>query len=226
MVGRARRDYDRASMSAPEDQPTDPASSSNGAALPALRASDAERDESVAALRLAAAEGRLTFEELGDRVDSAWRATTRSDLERLTADLPAPAGSRGGGEIVVPTKESRVFGDVRRSGAWKVPASSKWESLFGDIVLDLREAQVTAREVTIDAGTVFGDILLLVPEGVAVEVRSRLVLGDVRQDAGLSAPAGAPRVILTGGSVFGDVKVRARRLSERLVEAGRARLNR
>lgn len=211
-------------MSAPGDQPTE---RPMGGALPALRASDAERDESVTVLRHAAAEGRLTFEELADRVDSAWRATTRGDLERLTADLPAPAaGSHGAGVVVVPTKESRVFGDVRRSGAWLLPASSKWESLFGDIVLDLREARVPAGEVTIDAGTVFGDVLLLVPEGVSVEVRSRVLLGDVRQDTGLSAPAGAPRVILTGGSVFGDVKVRARRLRERLAEAGRARLNR
>lgn len=216
-------------MPAPDEHTPDRALSSTGAALPAVRASDAERDESVAALRQAAAEGRLTFEELADRVDSAWRATTRDDLALLTADLPAApsaAGSSGGREIVVPTKESRVFADVRRSGPWKVPASSRWESLFGDIVLDLRAAQVTAEEVTIDAGTVFGDVLLLVPEGVTVEVRSRVVLGDLRQDAGLAAPAGAPRVILTGGSVFGDVKVRAQRLSERLVDAGRARLNR
>ena len=217
-------------MASPEDHlPERAAIRPDGAALAvrAVRASDAEREESVALLRHAAAEGRLTFEELADRLDDAWRAVSRADLERLTADLPAPAeGSHGGGALVVPTKESRVFGDVRRSGAWLVPATSKWESLFGDIVLDLREARVPAGEVSIDAGTVFGDVLLLVPEGVTVEVRSRVLLGDVRQDAGLSAPAGAPRVILTGGSVFGEVKVRARRLRERLAEVAQGRLNR
>jgi hypothetical protein len=50
---------------------------------------------------------------------------------------------------------------------------------------------------------------LLVPEGVVVEVRSRTLLGDVRQEAGEVAAAGAPRVILTGGTVFGHVRVRA-----------------
>jgi hypothetical protein len=99
-----------------------------------------------------------------------------------------------------------------------VPAQSSWRSLFGDIVLDLREARVTAPEVTIDAGTIFGDVELLVPEGVAVEVRSRVLLGDVRQEAGGVAAAGAPRVILTGGTVFGDVRVRARRLREPITE--------
>jgi hypothetical protein len=97
-----------------------------------------------------------------------------------------------------------------------VPAESRWESLFGDVVLDLRDAQVTAAEVTIDAGTVFGDVELLVPEGIAVEVRSRLLLGDVRQSAGEVAPPGAPRVVLTGGTVFGDVKVRSQRRRERM----------
>jgi predicted membrane protein len=72
--------------------------------------------------------------------------------------------------------------------------------------------------VTIDAGTIFGAIELLVPEGVVVEVRSRALLGDIRQEAGGVAAAGAPRVILTGGTVFGDVRVRARRLRERITE--------
>jgi predicted membrane protein len=72
--------------------------------------------------------------------------------------------------------------------------------------------------VTIDAGTIFGAIELLVPEGVAVEVRSRALLGDIRQEAGDVAAAGAPRVILSGGTVFGDVRVRARRLRERITE--------
>jgi hypothetical protein len=70
--------------------------------------------------------------------------------------------------------------------------------------------------VTIDAGTIFGHVQLLVPEGVAVEVRSKTLFGSVRQEAGEVAPAGAPRIILTGGTVFGDVRVRARRLRERL----------
>ena len=36
------------------------------------------------------------------------------------------------------------------------------------------------------------------------------------------APAGAPTVVLVGGTVFGDVRVRARRLRERLAERPRA----
>jgi hypothetical protein len=183
---------------------------------PAIRASDAERERAADLLRDAAAEGRLTFEELADRVEAAAGATTRDELARLTADLPVPAGALGAAPRAAPVREVRVLGDLRRSGVWVVPAESRWKTVVGDIVLDLRQARVTAAEVTIEARTILGDIQLLVPEGVAVEVRSRVLLGSVRQHARQEAAPGAPRVILTGGTLVGDVRVRARRLREAL----------
>lgn len=54
-----------------------------------LRVSDAEREETVAALRAAAGEGRLTVEELDERTTAAYAAVTRGDLARLLHDLPA-----------------------------------------------------------------------------------------------------------------------------------------
>ncbi len=63
-------------------------------------------------------------------------------------------------------------------------------------MLDLREASVPAGEIVIDARSVFGDVELLVPEGVLVEVRGRVFFGDVKQEAGLAATAGAPRIVL------------------------------
>jgi Domain of unknown function (DUF1707) len=126
-------------------------------------------DARVPALR--ASEGRLTFEELADRVEAAARAVTRTDLEALTDDLPAefPAPPQPR-DARAPTRASTVFAHVRRTGAWTVPAMGKWESLFGDVALDVRGARVTAPEKHINAGTIFGDVELLVPEGV--EVRS------------------------------------------------------
>jgi Domain of unknown function (DUF1707)/Cell wall-active antibiotics response 4TMS YvqF len=182
---------------------------------PGVRASDAERDRTVERLRDAAAEGRLTFEELADRIGVASAATHQAELERVTSDLPAPAA------VAAPTIEfahSSVTGDLERKGAWVVPERSRWQAVFGDVRLDLREARVGASVVTIEVASVFGDIDLLVPEGIAVEVRVRTILGDVRQEAGDAADSGAPRVVVTGWSVFGDVKVRARRLREKLAD--------
>jgi hypothetical protein len=192
---------------------------SDSGRTPAVRASDAEREAAMGRLRDAAAEGRLTFEELADRIEAAAGAVTREDLERVTEDLPAaPTPTRSTEVAPVPTRASTIFGDVRRAGTWTVPAEGKWQSLFGDVVLDIREARVSGPDVRIDAGTIFGDVELLVPEGVEVEVRSRTLFGDIKQEAGEAAPPGAPRILLTGGTVFGDVRVRPQRLRERLAE--------
>jgi hypothetical protein len=56
-----------------------------------MRASDAERDAVTARLRDHYAEGRLTQDELDERVSAALHARTFGDLRALTTDLPGPA---------------------------------------------------------------------------------------------------------------------------------------
>jgi hypothetical protein len=53
-----------------------------------MRASDAEREEVAAQLRDHCAAGRLTPEELDDRLAVAYGARLRGDLKKLTEDLP------------------------------------------------------------------------------------------------------------------------------------------
>ena len=55
---------------------------------PRLRAGDGDRDAVAEQLREAHAEGRLTIEELEDRLDKTYAARTFADLAPLTADLP------------------------------------------------------------------------------------------------------------------------------------------
>ena len=57
---------------------------------PALRASDAEREQVSRRLSEHAAAGRLTPEELDERLDAAYAARTHDDLARLLEDLPGP----------------------------------------------------------------------------------------------------------------------------------------
>ncbi len=53
-----------------------------------MRASDADRDRIAAILRDAHAEGRLTQDELMERLESTYAARTYQDLDRVIADLP------------------------------------------------------------------------------------------------------------------------------------------
>lgn len=58
---------------------------------PSWLAASADRERAVGVLRAGFAEGRLTQEELNDRVAGAYAARTYADLWALTADLPAGA---------------------------------------------------------------------------------------------------------------------------------------
>jgi Domain of unknown function (DUF1707) len=64
-----------------------------------MRISDADREQVTARLREHYAEGRLTSEELDERITAALNAKTFGDLRRIMADLPepAPAGAQAGG---------------------------------------------------------------------------------------------------------------------------------
>jgi uncharacterized RDD family membrane protein YckC len=55
-----------------------------------LRASDRDREQAVEVLHDAATEGRLSADELDERLALAFAATTYGELDRLVDDLPAP----------------------------------------------------------------------------------------------------------------------------------------
>jgi Domain of unknown function (DUF1707) len=56
-----------------------------------VRASDEDRERVVAALKAHCAAGRLTLDELPDRVERAYAAATLEELAELTQDLPQRA---------------------------------------------------------------------------------------------------------------------------------------
>lgn len=65
-----------------------------------MRVGDAEREAVAAQLREHYADGRLTLDELNERLDQAFAARTRADLTAVTRDLPVtgrPFGTAGAG---------------------------------------------------------------------------------------------------------------------------------
>ena len=175
-----------------------------------IRASDDERRAATDLLGRAASEGRLNLEEHAERVDAALAATHRDQLDELTSDLPDGSALEVASPMAAsatPVRVHSVFGDIKRSGAWSVPDRGAWRTVFGDLKLDLRQARLTSATTEIELRTIFGDVELLVPPGVLVEVHCRTVFGDVRQQNLAPAAPGAPRLVLTGDCVFGDVRV-------------------
>jgi hypothetical protein len=74
-----------------------------------VRASDAERETIISDLRHHAGEGRLTVEELEQRIEDVHAAQTRRDLAALTTDLP---------RIRRPRDARREFADHLRTYLW------------------------------------------------------------------------------------------------------------
>jgi uncharacterized protein DUF1707/cell wall-active antibiotic response 4TMS protein YvqF len=143
--------------------------------IPATRASDADRDRTVAALREHAVEGRLTLEEFTERMTAAYAARTNDELDALARDLPAvahPASRRSPTRLVV-----SLFGSSERDGRVRVRRRVACLMGFGNIDLDLRQATLEGDTITVVAVGVFGAIDVYVPEGVEVDLHGLVVFG-------------------------------------------------
>ncbi len=55
---------------------------------PDIRASDADRDRVAASLREHCGEGRITVDELHERLEAVYSAKTLGQLQEITSDLP------------------------------------------------------------------------------------------------------------------------------------------
>ena len=88
-----------------------------------MRVGDAEREAAAAELREHYASGRLTLDELNERLDAAFDAKTRGDLNTVMRDLPSarPGWSAAGGRASSPagdrpTGPEEPFGPGRPAG--------------------------------------------------------------------------------------------------------------
>jgi hypothetical protein len=178
--------------------------------VPALRASDADRERTVALLREHAAEGRLTLEEFTERMGAAYRATTQQELEELGRDLPAatssavePASRRSPTRYLL-----SLFGSVERYGHIRVRGRVMCLVAFGNMDLDLRNATLEGDSIKVFALCAFGAWDLYVPEGVEVDLHGLALFGHKDVNGNDRAPQpGTPLVRVYALSLFGGMDV-------------------
>jgi hypothetical protein len=193
-----------------------------------------EREDVAEILRQAAGEGRLTFVELEDRLESAYAARTYGDLVELTADLPngpRHPGASPPGSTVSPAPDHglvqasptiNVFlSDSKRTGNWLAPQRQEVHAVLGDVTLDYTEAQVPYDEVYIDVKSILADVKIRVPQNAVVHLDSQPFLGSVTEQGGLDSNAQTgtrPKIFhIKGTAILGDIKVkRGPRLTKRL----------
>jgi hypothetical protein len=136
------------------DMPNDP---------PGLRASDADRDRVVDALRVAAGDGRLSPEELGTRLESALSARTLGELAGLTADLPAAAKAK---DVLVIEQHG---GRYVREGRWPVPARIELRTRECRVTLDFTRAVITSNVLRIETDMVHGKLFIVGSPGIVID---------------------------------------------------------
>lgn len=179
-----------------------------------LRPSDRDREQVAEALREAAAEGRIDFEELDVRVSAAYGAKRYAELDALTRDLPSGAatgaatgaGTASGARAGWGSRWAvAVFGGFARKGAWAVPRSMSVLCLWGGGVIDLSEARFTGAETRIRAYALWGGVRILVPADAEVYVNGLGLMGLFGRKASGPGAAGAPRIRVRGLAMWGAV---------------------
>jgi hypothetical protein len=175
-----------------------------------ILASDAERERSIALLRDAVGEGRLTLEEFSARADLAHAARTHQELADLARDLPDdPAASVSPAPV---SEAHRAFcSHLIRSGPWSLPSRSSWRSIFGTIDLDLRQVRLDGPETLLEVYNLFGTVTVLVPDGIEVVVRGGGLFASQKIQSPERPPiAGGPRLVIHTRGPGGTLHVRTR----------------
>jgi hypothetical protein len=201
-----------------------------------MRISNDDRERVARVLNDAMAEGRLTVNELEERLDKVYAAKTFGDLEPLLRDLPIghqpshltlPPPSAGTAPVPMPANRIggrgtssgavAIMSGTGRKGVWTVPPTFTSFALMGGIEIDLSQARFEEAETTIQAFAFMGGIEIRVPDDVAVQVNGIGFMGAFDDKIGRQEqpPPGAPVVRITGLAIWGGVDVkRAKKKSD------------
>ena len=174
------------------------------------RASHEDRDRVVDQLRVAAGDGRLTSDELDERLERALAARTHGELAALTEDLPA---ARGAGPAAEPKKVLRIERagtNVRRDGNWVAPERVELRVTAGNVVLDFTQAVITLPSLQVSALVRGGNLTLITRPGIVVNTDEVAIIGGrviVREPPEPLVPV-LLSVDVSGRVIGGNVRVR------------------
>ena len=207
-----------------------------------IRVGHSERDAVVAALQEAAGDGRLSMAELDDRLDAALQAKTYADLDVLVADLYVELPSRAltsalpqaqrppsaGYSREDPLRLDGGMSSEKRGGVWTVPPFMLINQGLGSVKLNCLEATPAAQLIEIEVIGGAGSIVLVLPEGWAVDAdRLSKSWGSKSVDVPREPAPGKPLLLIYGALGLGSFKVRsANRFDQRRIEKKRRTLGR
>lgn len=162
----------------------------------------------------ALASGRLTSEEHAERLEAVYAARTYGELEPITRDLPWERT----GNVVLPDSTARqevtaTLSKVHRGGRWVPGRHTQLRAHFGALIVDMSDAVLPGREITVAADALCGKLVVRVPANARIIDEGGAVLGKwavwgrTRPKDEAHAPEDGPLIRIVGRARLGKVTI-------------------
>ena len=163
-----------------------------------LRAGDADRDAVLDVLRQAHADGRLSYEEMGERQDEVLRATFLDEIAGIVGDLPeggelSPSTTAGLAHRTpaplphVATPDSTTVTFMSGKSVTIRPGTKRYQNFawWGGDDIDLTAAMGPGVTITLELHAIMAGHDIYVPQGVLVLDESLAIMAgnDIHRDA-------------------------------------------
>lgn len=167
---------------------------------------DADRLTAIARLRDLLSTGELAVEPFSAALDRVLGAESHAALESAMAPLPSivrltPASRRLAHPLVI----NAGINSLELGAGWQLAADTSVTTVTGRCRLDLTQATWDTREVDLRLESSTGEIEVIVPEGVSVQlvsVRGRVTLNP------LAPPLpGGPLLRVTASATMGRIRI-------------------
>jgi hypothetical protein len=186
-----------------------------------------ERDEAIEVLREAAGDGRITVDELDERMEKVQAAKFPIDLDEVLSDLTTELPSdrfRPTSAIASPHDRAQPlqghdrfdplvikagWESVIRRARWAVPPFIRCEPSMSNIELNFLEVDTDLDTIEVEIVAGLGSVTVVIPEDWAVNVdHLSKTLGSVKSVVN-AVPTGRKPVVRVGGSIgMGSFKAR------------------
>lgn len=186
-----------------------------------------ERDDAIEVLREAAGDGRITVEELDDRMEKAQSAKFPADLDDILADLTtelpsdrfrptsamvernAAAHDIDGWDRLDPLVIKAGWESESRRARWAVPPFIRCEPTMSNIELNFLEVDTDLEVIDVEIVAGMGSVVVVVPDDWAVNVdRLSKTWGSVKSVVNAVPERRRPIVRVSGSVGMGSFKAR------------------
>ncbi len=190
------------------------------------------RETTIEQLSESFARDELSLEEFEERLERAYAAANREEVQALVSDLtvaqpkprivePIESAAAPNAAALVPIADNHrlnrayerhaalaIFGNVERHGRFTLAPHCKALAVFGNVEIDLRDAVIPDGVTELNVQAIFGNIEIVVPPTLSIECHGLSIFGNFE---GLQRvphePDGSPTLRITGKAIFGNVEV-------------------